>query len=459
MADSSIVFAGIAPHPPIMVPEVGGRAIEEVRSSIDAMQELTERIISTRAETVVLISPHAPLEARSFVSYRDDTLRGSFASFRAPEAKVEATLDRELLSAITQASLTEGYKIVPINGNDLDHGTSVPLYFLQLNGWRGKLVCFGYTFLSNVDHLRFGSCIRNAADSTGKPVAIVASGDLSHRLKVTAPAGYNKDAHLFDEEVVAAINASDPERIINIDQDLRKLAGECGFRSMLVAIGASDKLARNSEVLSYEAPFGVGYMVAQLTLEKGKHRHGESNSALREFTALPTRDLASLARVAVETFIRDGERLSPNALDIHQRAACFVSIKTDTGELRGCVGTIEPVYETLAEELIVNAINAATRDPRFPALTPAELSNLHYSVDVLSDLEPASIEELDPTVFGVVVEEEAGARRGVLLPDIHGVESVKQQVEIATRKAGIMPGASVRFLRFRVDRYHEPDTN
>lgn len=359
MVDSSLVFVGIAPHPPIMVPEVGGSAIEEVRASIDAMKEITERIIATGAETIVLISPHAPLEARAFVAYHGPTLKGSFANFRAPEIEVEAKLDEDLLSAITRDALGRGYRIVSIDGRHLDHGTSVPLYFLQRNGFKGKVISLGYTFLSNQDHLRFGSCIRTAADSNGKPIALIASGDLSHRLMVNAPAGFNEVAHLFDEEVVGAIEDCAPERIVSIDPKLRSLAGECGFRSMLVAIGATGGLARNCEVLSYEAPFGVGYMVAQLAREVNKNNPSELIGAHLDSALSPEQDLPSLARLAVETFIRDGNYIKSSSTELNVRTACFVSIKTLTGELRGCVGTIEPVKDSLAEELIANAINAA----------------------------------------------------------------------------------------------------
>ena len=149
--------------------------------------------------------------------------------------------------------------------HDLDHGTAVPIYFLVQNGWQGKVVTLGYSFLSNQDHLRFGACIRNAVDTIGRRVAFIASGDLSHRLKPRAPAGYNPEAHVFDDQVVDALRSNAPDKIVRIDQNLRRLAGECGFRSMLVAIGASSELPLSCEVLSYEAPFGVGYLVAQLT--------------------------------------------------------------------------------------------------------------------------------------------------------------------------------------------------
>src|SRR5215210_4449451 len=274
MSTGSIVFAGIAPHPPIMVPEVGREAIREVRGSIDAMRKFTERLIASGAETVVLISPHAPLEARAFVAYNDTQLYGDFANFRAPDTRVEAPLDEELLKAITAAASEQNYAVVGIKGYDLDHGTAVPLYFLQRNGWHGAVVALGYNFLSNEDHLRFGSCIKRAVDATRRRVAFVASGDLSHRLKPSAPAGYNEEAHLFDEEVVACLKEGEPSRIARIDQDLRRMAGECGYRSMLVALGTVEGTEQDCEVLHYAAPFGVGYLVAQLARAKTARHQG-----------------------------------------------------------------------------------------------------------------------------------------------------------------------------------------
>ena len=464
MNDSPLVFVGVAPHPPIMVPEVGGARLPEVRASVDAMRDLTERIKACGAETVVLVSPHAPLEPRAFVAYHDAQLYGDFANFRAPGAKVEAPLDEEMLDAISRAASERGYEVIGIRGYDLDHGTAVPLYFLQLNGWRGRVVALGYSFLSNEDHLSFGSCIKQAADDAGRAVAFVASGDLSHRLKPEAPAGYYPQAYLFDQEVVESIRDAQPERIININQDLRKLAGECGYRSMLVALGAAESASQDYEVLHYEAPFGVGYMVAQIAREsfsaKTKTPDKDNSVSESETTASVKGDeqLLALARRAIETFVREGRVIeTPSTLDpmLKERAACFVSIKTFEGDLRGCIGTIEPVKESLAEELIANAVSSATRDPRFPPVTPDELSHLRYSVDVLSTPEPAAFEVLNPKVYGVIVEDEGGTRRGLLLPDLQGVETARQQVDIAARKAGIAPGEPLKFSRFRVERFRE----
>ena len=168
--------------------------------------------------------------------------------------------------------------------------------------------------------------------------------------------------------------------------------------------------------------------------------------------------MTALARQAVETFVRERrviEKPSSEDVMLKERAACFVSIKTDEGNLRGCIGTIEPARETLAEEIITNAISSATRDPRFPPVRPAELSHLRYSVDVLTTPEPAKFEELDPKVYGVIVEDESGRQRGLLLPDLQGVETARQQVDIAARKAGLAPETPLKLFRFRVERFRE----
>ncbi len=265
MNDSPLVFVGVAPHPPIMVPEVGGARVAEVRASVDAMRDLTERIKACGAETVVLVSPHAPLERSTFVAYGGARLRGDFANFRAPQAIVEAPVDEELLRAIRETASEENYRVVVLEPQELDHGTSVPLYFLRRNGWSGRVVALGYNFLPDEDHVRFGECVRRAVEVTQRPAAFIASGDLSHRLKPGAPAGFDPDARSFDEQVVSALRANTPEEIPRIDQALRRLAGECGYRSMLVALGAASEAEPECEVISYEAPFGVGYLVAQLS--------------------------------------------------------------------------------------------------------------------------------------------------------------------------------------------------
>jgi AmmeMemoRadiSam system protein A len=163
--------------------------------------------------------------------------------------------------------------------------------------------------------------------------------------------------------------------------------------------------------------------------------------------------LVTLARQAIESFLAD--KPLPGIVDMpgfDRAAGTFVSIKKK-GQLRGCIGTIEPIYATLVEEVINNAVSAATRDPRFPSITEDELGEITISVDVLTPTEPvSSLEELDPDRFGIVVK--SGVRKGVLLPDLPGVDTAKQQVEIAMNKAGISRPEDVQLFRFEVKRYY-----
>jgi len=163
--------------------------------------------------------------------------------------------------------------------------------------------------------------------------------------------------------------------------------------------------------------------------------------------------LAQLAREAVEGYVKGRRVVQPGGLvpEMKARAGVFVSLKKH-GQLRGCIGTFEPTQSNVAEEIIQNAISSSTGDPRFSPVRPDELNDLEYSVDVLTQPEPVEGEsQLDPKKYGVIVE--AGRRRGLLLPDLEGVDSVDKQIDICRQKAGISPAEPVRLYRFQVRRY------
>jgi AmmeMemoRadiSam system protein A len=163
--------------------------------------------------------------------------------------------------------------------------------------------------------------------------------------------------------------------------------------------------------------------------------------------------LVRLAKRTVESYIKRGEVTPPKRLtaEMKPKAGVFVSIHKG-GELRGCIGTIEPQRKNVAEEIIANAISSASRDPRFYPITADELAELEYSVDVLTEPEPVkSKEQLDARRYGVIVE--AGRRKGLLLPDLEGVDRVDYQIDICRQKAGIAPDEPVKLYRFEVKRY------
>jgi AmmeMemoRadiSam system protein B len=268
----SIVFAGIAPHPPLLVPEVGGHRIERVADSQRALREFSRRLMDTQPETVVVISPHSPLDPRVFTARASPELRGDFQDFYAPQVSLTFKNDIEMIGAIKRAAINEGVELRELSHDPpLDHGAMVPLYYLQEAGWAGPVVVIGFTMLENDKHLAFGRAIRQAATAINRRVALVASGDLSHRLVVGGPYEYEPTAHLFDEQIVNSIASGDPEGVIGIDPDLRNRAGECGYRSIVIALGSLGENLRDHQVLSYEGPFGVGYMVAVL-IDENQHQ-------------------------------------------------------------------------------------------------------------------------------------------------------------------------------------------
>jgi len=265
----SIVFAGIAPHPPILIPEVGGSRIQQVASSQGALREFSRRLIACHPDTVVVISPHSPVEPGSFTARSTDQLAGDLRKFYAPDVRLSFPNDLEMVEAIMRAADDEGVELRRLDRDyPLDHGALVPLYYLHEAGWVGQIVVVGFTLQSNEKHMAFGRAIEKAGLAINRRLAVVASGDLSHRLSVDGPYEFEPAAHLFDEQIVDAITRGDPGSIINIDPDLRERAGECGYRSIVIALGTAGHLL-NHQVLSYEGPFGVGYMVAVLVEATG----------------------------------------------------------------------------------------------------------------------------------------------------------------------------------------------
>lgn len=448
------VLGIIAPHPPIMVAEVGGERARVTADSADAMAAAARVLAAFSPDTVVLMSPHAPMARDAFVVDTSKRLAGDLGQFGAPEVRIAPHGDPQLASAIIETATEQGIPIAPRSASPslepgaLDHGSLVPLSFLDRAG-EYPLVVLSLSFLPLSTHRQLGMAVRDAAARLGRRVAFLASGDCSHRLTRDAPAGFSPQGAVFDRELVRLIEAGDFEGLMSIDEDLVEAAGECGLRSFVTLGGFLEGSGFRTRVLAYEGPWGVGYTTAVAAsadlMELLGHPEAEGHP--------PESEPVALARHTIETFLREHRIISPPEPEglLAQRKGAFVSLHRG-GQLRGCIGTIAPTTPSLAEEIVHNAIQAATADPRFPAMTADELDGLEISVDVLGTPEPATMDDLDPSVFGVIVS--ADWRRGLLLPDLDGVETAAQQVAIARQKAGIGPDERITIERFRVDRYH-----
>ena len=446
---SGIIFGCIVPHPPVLVPDIGGGREAEIAATTKAMHRLTEQLAARRPEVVLVISPHGALLPKAMGVATAASSRGTLRQWGAPRVDYRFNNDPELVAALHEECKASAIPIGSIGevDYDLDHGVMVPLYFLVKGMGEASLVPLTFSWLPLSAHFDFGQAIGRAAERVGRRVALVASGDLSHRLLPGAPAGYDPLGKVFDEKLVKAIESYDVPAILGLDEELIERAGECGLRSIVILLGALDGLKAKPQVLSYEGPFGVGYLVAAFEVE-GSTEAGEESKGVEAM-----HPLVRLARETVESFVKLGKVPKPGELtdEMKEKAGVFVSIK-EHGELRGCIGTFEPAKRNVAEETIANAISSATRDSRFAPVSEEELPHLTYSVDVLTSPEPIeSADQLDPKRYGVIVE--CGARRGLLLPDLEGVDSAEKQIEICRLKGGIAPDEPVKLYRFEVKRY------
>ena len=465
------VLGIVAPHPPIMVPEVGHGDAEATSASAAALRSAAALLDRFAPETVVIMSPHGAGHMDAFTITTADRIAGDLSRFGAPSARRGVPGDPALAEAILGAAAIADLPAVAREGG-LDHGVLVPMHFLDPQ-CRYPLVVLSLSYLSYDEHRLLGRLVSRAAASLGRRVAFVASGDCSHRLSRSAPAGYSPRAHLLDERLVELLAAADFEGLAKIDPRLVEEGGECGLRSFITLGGFLEGTNAVSRVLAYEAPWGVGYLTAvfappevletalgasenvtaPVTAPFGTPQAGRKGGVKSADESAPVR----LARSTIEAYVHDGRgtpsQPTPTLDDpsLPVRAGAFVSLH-ENGELRGCIGTLGPVCDTLAEEIMRNAVEAATRDPRFPPVAPDELDALDIKVDVLHEPEPiASLDDLDPAVYGVIVT--SGWRRGLLLPDLEGVDTAQQQLSIAMRKAGIASGEPVSLERFRVDRH------
>ncbi|RJQ40713.1 MAG: AmmeMemoRadiSam system protein B [Dehalococcoidia bacterium] len=316
--------------------------------------------------------------------------------------------------------------------HQFEHAVEVQLPFLQYFKPDAKIVPVVIAQTSIEVCKGIGQEIASAVKELGREVVLIASSDMTHYES-------QKSAQVKDDQ---AINA-----ILNLREDelLEKVAklniSMCGALPAACVIAAARELgAGATELVDYRTSGD----------ETGDYRSvvGYAGIILKK-----THPLVSLAREAVTGYVKNHKVIKPSEItpEMKGKAGVFVSIHK-RGALRGCIGTIEPTRHNIAEEIIANAISSATSDPRFPPVSAGELAGLDFKVDVLTAPEPvAGTGELDSQKYGVIVE--TGLRRGLLLPDLEGVDSVDHQIEICRRKAGIGPDEPVKLYRFRVDRY------
>lgn len=460
----SIVAAFMVPHPPMIVPDVGRGSEKQVEKTIKAYEKVAEEIAALKPETIIISSPHSIMYSDYFHISPGSGAVGSFADFGASQVKFEVEYDEELVKKICGMADAVHFPAGTLGEKnpDLDHGAMVPLWFILKKYKDFKLVRTGLSGYDLLKHYEYGMMIKDAVEALDRRTVYVASGDLSHKLQDYGPYGFAEEGPLYDKRIMDVCSAARFGELFDFDENFCQKAAECGHKSFVIMAGALDGQAVEVTQYSHEDVTGVGYGICSF-MPKGKDegRHFLDTRLQQVENELLQKRIKSdawvkLARESAEYFVKNGQELElpswvPEEL-LKTRAGAFVSVHK-FGALRGCIGTIAATKENLALEIIHNAVSAVSEDPRFEPVTEDELKYLDINVDVLGDAEKiSSSAELDVKKYGVIVQ--SGYKRGLLLPDLDGVDTVEQQISIARRKGGIAPGEDVDLFRFEVVRHY-----
>lgn len=468
-----VIGSIMVPHPPLIVPAVGRGEEKQVAETVRSYEKAARFIAGLKPDTLVVISPHAVMYSDYFHISPGNSARGSFADFMAPESRIEVDYDSELVSEICRIAESEDFPAGTLGERSaaLDHGTMVPLWFLSKAFAENKLICgekpnlriirIGLSGLPLRTHYVLGQIIQEAASCLDRRIAVIASGDLSHKMQSYGPYGFAEEGPEYDRRIMDVMGRASFGELFDFDETFCEKAAECGHRSFVIMAGTLDGCDVSSEKLSHEDVTGVGYGIVTFLTggPDGRRKYLEEYDKKEDAAALARKDnedaCVRLARLTLEYYFEHGRKLTlPDDISgemKEKRCGVFVSLH-EYGSLRGCIGTIMPATGSFGEEIIQNAISAAFHDPRFDPLKREEMDHLEISVDELSPIEEDVTEAmLDPSKYGVIVSK--GSRMGLLLPDLDGVDTVEQQISIAKQKAGIGKDEGVRLSRFTVTRH------
>ena len=459
----SVLAAFMVPHPPMIIPDVGRGSEAQIEETIEAYRQVAREVAALRPQTIIISSPHSVMYADYFHISPGRRAAGSFAAYRAGNVRLKENYDTELVSRICSCAEDMGISAGTLGEKDpsLDHGTMIPLYFIEMEYTGFEIVRIGLSGLALTEHYRLGMAVQEAVSQTGRDVVYIASGDLSHKLQTYGPYGYAPEGPAYDSRIMDCSSRAAFGEYLEFDETFCEKAAECGHRSFVMMAGCLDGLAVRAKKFSYQDITGVGYGICSFYPEgtdENRHflrRYLQDQSADQRRKRDTEDAYVRLARQTVDSYVRDHRKIpvpdwAPDEMK-NARAGVFVSIH-EFGRLRGCIGTISPTTGCIAEEIIQNGISACSRDPRFDAIRQEELDYLEISVDVLSPPEKiSSPDQLDVRKYGVIVTN--GGRRGLLLPNLDGVDTVDAQIDIARQKAGISRNEKLSLERFEVVRH------
>lgn len=260
-----IVFSAIVPHPPILIPTIGKENINQLKATAGSYLKLEQDLYASQAETIIIISPHGHLQAEAFTINLNPEFKGDFKEFGDLTTKFSLEGDISLAHKIKEKLETKA-PLQLISAPELDHGVSIPLYLLTRHLPEIKIIPLYYSGLDLAAHYNFGQMIKSKLLSSSSRLALIASGDLSHRLSKNAPAGYSPKGKKFDKKLIDSLLKKQTGEIIKFKPELIADAGECGLKSIIILLGILEGMKYEPQLLSYEAPFGVGYLTMNFKL-------------------------------------------------------------------------------------------------------------------------------------------------------------------------------------------------
>lgn len=457
----SILACFFLPHPPIILKEIGKGEETLAIKTIDSMNKMATKIAELKPETIVVISPHSVIYDNYIGIASQNTFNGNFKEFNAKDVVIECDNDLELVAEISKEANLSSFPAGTLDSFDsnLDHGVMVPLYFIKKKYSDFKLVRCSVSNLEAIQNFEFGIMLTKAIENILKKCVIVVSGDLSHRVNSRSPYGTSTEGSVFDRAIVETLTYGNFKELFSFESDFVKSAATCSLEGLQMLAGILNQKSFTPKLYSYEAPYGIGYAVASFTDIK---KDEDNDLCGTHETYIGGRKIKNgidpyvkLAKMALSEYVKNHIKIAP-PVDIDKelltkRSGVFVSLK-ENGMLRGCIGTIFPTQKNVAEEIIYNAINAGVHDPRFSPVKESELNNLLINVDEISDIEKiSSSTELDIKKYGVIVR--FGSKLGLLLPDIEGIKSVDEQIDIARQKGAINKDDNYTLERFKVIRH------
>mgnify|MGYP000684070500 CR=1 FL=1 len=258
-----INFGIISPHPPLLIPEIGGSRIAEVAKTKKSLEMVSKRLTELDPDTIVFFTPHGDISYYEINIYDSLSFEGNFGQFGLENIVYKAKGDPAFARYIAKTALAYDIPCKNTDEQFLDHGIMVPLHFIKQAGAEKEIIPIAISFFGLDQLYEFGAALQNAVSKSDKKVAVVASADMSHRLFKGAPSGYNPNGKIFDDKLVELVGKNDVEGILGFDMELAEAAGQDAIWSIAMLLGALNNIDAKCEVLSYEGPFGVGYMVAK----------------------------------------------------------------------------------------------------------------------------------------------------------------------------------------------------